>query len=194
MRPLSIAPSGRKVQFGARLRASRQLQGLTIDQVAEATGLTKGFISRVERDETSLSVASLITLCEVLSLSVGSLLDKPPTAVVRGDEAPEINMGGRGAVEQLVTPRTQAALQVIRSQIEPGGTGGDEPYTINCDIEVIHVVEGELDVVLTDGTTHLAEGDTLSIPGREPHTWTNAGDVYTTVLWILSPAAWTGST
>jgi DNA-binding XRE family transcriptional regulator len=58
------------VRIGARLRAARQARGLTLDKVAAATGVTKGFLSRLERDDVSPSVASLVAVCDVLGVRV----------------------------------------------------------------------------------------------------------------------------
>jgi len=193
MRPVHPAPSEDRVRLGARLRASRRAQGLTIEQVADATRLTKGFISRIERDETSPSVATLLTLCQVLSLSVGSLFEAAETEVVALDDAPLINMGGNGAIERLVTPRGQSRVQVLRSTLQPGADGGDELYTINCDVEVVHVVSGQMAVEFSEKTVPLSAGDTLTFSGREPHTWRNPGSVAAEVIWTLVPAAWSGS-
>ena len=66
MKALPVEPSSAALAIGSRIRAARHAQRLTIDQVADSTGLTKGFLSRVERDLTSPSVASLVTLCQVL--------------------------------------------------------------------------------------------------------------------------------
>lgn len=181
------------MHVGARLRATRRAQGLTIEQVADATHLTKGFISRVERDETSPSVATLITLCQVLSLSVGSLFAEADIDVITLAAAPLINMGGTGAIERLVTPRTEARVQVLRSTLEPGAGGGEKLYTINCDAEVVHVISGRLAVRFSDRTVDLAAGDTITFAGREPHTWQNPGDARAEVIWTLVPAAWSGS-
>lgn len=193
MRAVHPAPSDARVLLGARLRASRQAQGLTIQQVAEATKLTKGFISRVERDETSPSVATLLTLCQVLSLPVGSLFEAAESAVVRFESAPLINMGGSGAKERLLTPRGQSRVQVIHSTLEPGADGGADLYTVNCDVEVVHVIKGALDVRLSDHTVPLAAGDTLTFPGREPHSWSNPHPHAAEVVWTLVPAAWSGA-
>lgn len=193
MRPVHPTASDDRVRVGSRLRASRRAQGLTIEQVAEATGLTKGFISRVERDETSPSVATLLTICQVLSLSVGSLFEAAQTAVVALADAPRINMGGTGAVERLLTPRGQSRVQVLRSTLEPGADGGAELYTVNCDVEVVHVAVGELTLRFPDRVVELATGDTLTFPGREPHTWHNPGTGRAEIIWTLVPAAWSGS-
>ena len=89
--------------IGAKLRAARKLRSLTLDQVALSAGLTKGFVSRLERDDVSPSVASLVAVCDVLGLRVGELFDPPVTSVSRAGEGRLINFGGEGAVERLVT-------------------------------------------------------------------------------------------
>lgn len=193
MRAVHPTPSQDRVRVGARLRASRQAQGLTIEQLADATSLTKGFISRVERDETSPSVATLVTICQVLSLPIGSLFEGAETEVVKLADAPLINMGGRGAVERMITPRGQSHVQVLRSTLQPGADGGDDLYTINCDVEVVHVISGAMDVRFSDKTVNLAAGDTLTFSGRELHSWRNTGTGVAEVLWTLVPAAWSGS-
>ncbi|MFC4223323.1 helix-turn-helix domain-containing protein [Lysinibacter cavernae] len=179
--------------IGARLRSTRRAQGLTIDQVAEATGLTKGFISRVERDATSPSVATLVTLCQVLSLPIGSLFDAPVHEVITLDAAPRINMGGTGADERMLTPRSEARVQVLRSRLEAGATGGAEMYTINCDVEVLHVLSGSVVLHLTGEDIALQAGDTVTFSGQEPHNWSNPGDTVAEVMWTIAPAAWSGS-
>ncbi|MEU6523925.1 helix-turn-helix domain-containing protein [Streptomyces sp. NPDC046924] len=193
MKALHPKPSALPVRVGARLRACRQAQGLTIEQVAAATSLTRGFISRVERDETSPSVATLVTLCQVLSLPVGSLFEDADTEVIRLGDAPQINMGGRGVLDRMVTPRGQSKVQVLRSHLDAGANGGDDLYTINCDVEVIHVIAGEVTVLFTGRTETLTAGDTLTFPGREPHNWRNSGDSVAEVLWTFVPAPWSGS-
>jgi transcriptional regulator with XRE-family HTH domain len=87
MKALPVEPSNVPVAIGSRIRAARQSQRLTIEQVADATGLTKGFLSRVERDLTSPSVASLVTLCQVLSISIGDLFAAPETHLTKDRRA-----------------------------------------------------------------------------------------------------------
>ena len=193
MRPLPVSPTN-EVRIGSKLRAARKAHGYTLDQLAVASGLTKGFLSRIERDETSPSVASLITLCEVMSIEVGSLFTAPDVALVRRTEAPTINLGGSGVDEKLMTPRGQAKLQLVHSSIEPGGTGGTNLYTINCAVEVLYVLKGSVELILTDGSRKLGAGDALTFAGGEPHTWVNSSQTRPAeVVWVLVPAPWSGS-
>jgi transcriptional regulator with XRE-family HTH domain len=191
VKPVPVSPSNGKLRIGARLRAARQRQGLTIEQVAASAEVTKGFISRIERDETSPSVTTLVTICEVLSLPIGTLFEAPQTDLVRGAEAPRIQLTGAGAEERLLTPRGQSRLQLIRSVIEPGGTGGAELYTLNCELEVLHVLKGTIDVVFSRNTHRLGAWDTMTFSGREPHSWVNPDRTHSAeVMWVIAPASW----
>ncbi len=178
-----------KVRIGARLRAARLAQRMTIEAVAEASGLTKGFISRLERDAASPSVASLVAVCDTIGLRVGALFDPPETAVVRAGEGREISFGATGGVERLLTLGSQQLLQVIHTLLEGGGTGGEELYTLDCDTEFVYVIGGRLEVLLEQEVVALSEGDALTFPGRTPHTWRNgSADEPCEVLWVMTPS------
>ncbi|RZU32136.1 helix-turn-helix domain-containing protein [Blastococcus saxobsidens] len=178
-----------EARIGARLRTARQAAGLTLAAVAVEAGLTKGFLSRLERDEVSPSVASLVTVCGVLGISVGQLFEAPDTSLVRAGEAPPINFGGRGLREYLLTAGSQRQLQVIRSLVEPGGGGGPELYSLACEAEFVYVAAGQLRLLLPGDTVDLADGDAFTMPGATPHTWLNPSQhTVADVLWVLSPA------
>lgn len=189
MKVLPVEPSQLPVVIGSRIRAARQSQRLTIEHVADATGLTKGFLSRVERDLTSPSVASLVTLCQVLSISIGDLFALPETHLTRKGEGPKISLGGEGIVERLLTARSERRVQILSAIIEPYGRGESELYAVDCDVDVLHIVSGELTLVMTQESYDLGAGDTLSFSGREPHSWINHCANPVEALFILVPAA-----
>lgn len=193
MRAIHPAANEGATPIGARLRAARTSQGMSLSQVATTTGLSKGFLSRVERDETSPSVATLVQLCQVLSLPVGALFAEPEVQLVTWEDAPPINLGGFGADERMLSPRGQERVQVLRSELEPDAHGGSDLYTINCDVEVLHVVSGAVSVRFADRTVTVESGAALTLPGREPHTWRVEGGEPAVVLWTIVPAPWSGS-
>jgi transcriptional regulator with XRE-family HTH domain len=190
VRPVPPAPSSTPTLIGPRLRETRMAQGLTIGNLADATGLTKGFISRVERDETSPSIATLVTLCQVLSLPIGELFEPPVHEVIELATAPLINFGGAGVVERMLTPRNESRVQAIRSRLEPFASGGDDYYTISCEVEVVHVLSGAITMRFPNGDVDLHPGDSMTVPGREPHTWVNRSDAPAEVIWTIIPASW----
>lgn len=181
--PLETTPG--QALIGRRLRALREARRLTVAQLAEAAGVSKGFLSRLERDLTSPSVSTLVTLCQVLGASPGDVLDAPEVTVVRLADAPAISLGGEGIRERLITPRGSRDLQILRADIAPRGRGEAELYTVDCRVEAVHVVTGRLELRTTEAVHLLEEGDTVTFPGREPHSWANPDDRPAVVLWTL---------
>lgn len=179
------------LHIGPRLRDARLRQGLTVDQVAELTNLSKGFVSRLERDRTSPSVATLVAICEVLTLPIGEPFAAPTPDVVRQRDAPQVQLVGVGVDERLLTPRNQPRLQLVRSMVDPLAGGGPDLYTLNAEVEVLHVLKGQVVVVFTGRTELLRAGDSITFSGREPHTWHNPSPTRTAeVLWVIAPSTW----
>jgi len=177
------------VKIGARLRAARLARGLTLETVGAAAGISQGFVSKLERDQVSPSVASLVAICEAVGLKVGELFEPPPSQIVRAGEGSPINFGGEGAEEVLLTPGSQTDVEVIRSIIEPGGSAGDDLYSLDCDVEFVYVLGGRITITLGDDEHELSTGDSMTFRGRDPHTWRNASQSEgCDVLWVLAPA------
>jgi len=172
--------------LGRRLRSVREQRRLTIDQVASFTGLSKGFLSRVERDLTSPSVASLVSICQVIGIPAGQILEAPEPQRIGLSEAPSVNLGGTGITEKLLTPPGQRNVQIIHAVVEGRGRGEEELYTVDCIVESLHVLQGTFALITADREFHLTQGDTVTFPGSEPHSWFNPSDHTTTVLWILT--------
>jgi transcriptional regulator with XRE-family HTH domain len=178
------------VRIGARLRAARLARGLTLGDVGRSAGISQGFVSKLERDQVSPSVASLVAICQAVGLKVGELFEPPPSQIVRAGRGAAINFGGVGAREFLLTPGTQTDVEVIQSIIEPGGTAGADLYSLDCDVEFIIVLRGGILIVLGDDVHELERGDSMTFRGRDPHTWRNASSTEECeVLWVLVPAA-----
>lgn len=160
--------------IGALLRSRRQSLGLTLEFVAEAAEITKGFLSDVERDKASPSVASLLRLCDVLNTPIGSLFSSVGSAVVRKDERVPIKFGGTDIQDYLLTPTSAAKGQAIFSDIAPGGTGGDALYTLRCEEEFIYVLSGSITLLIEGEEIVLQAQDAMTFDPRRPHTFRNS--------------------
>ena len=180
-------PDGTRI--GAQLRAARLAARMSMAEVAETAGLTKGFVSKLERDLANVSVASLIRLCDALGVSVGSLFQTPKGEVVRRDTRPHINFGGRKMTEYLLTPAGEKRVQAILSDIEPGGGSGAEPYSLPADVEFVFVLSGQLEITVADRQVTLGQGDAFTFPADTRHTFRAGSQAgLTQVLWVVSPA------
>jgi transcriptional regulator with XRE-family HTH domain len=177
-----------RANIGFRLRERRQQLGLTLDEVARRTGLTKGFISEVERDRASPSVTSLLAICDVLGVRLGALFSVADSAVVRADQRQPINFGGRGVQDYLLSPNTRTRLQAIWTELAPGGATGQEPYTLPADEAFALVLEGRVCIQVGSQTFALATGDAITYDPREPHSFRNASARDSAqVLFVVTP-------
>jgi transcriptional regulator with XRE-family HTH domain len=178
--------------LGEKIRALRETRSRSLKQLAEATGLTQSFLSQVERDLTSPSVASLRKIAEALNTSVATFFagGSPNGRLVRKDARPVLVHPKRRWRDSLLTPNINGKLQVIWSEIEPGGGSGDEPYSHDSDEECVVILRGKLDFWVGDEHYALGEGDALTFESRLPHKNRNPGPGKTQVLWVMTPPSY----
>lgn len=181
--------------LGPRLRAARKARRSTLEQVALQSGLTKGFLSKVEREVATPSVATLLRVCDALDMSIGELFDDGHGhALVRAGSYPRINFGGEAMRESLLTPSRERRLQIIHSVIHPGGGSGDEAYELPVDVEFVLVLDGLLELQIDDTLHQLERGDAMTFSPRVRHAFVNPSrDQDTVVIWVLAPALPVGS-
>ena len=160
-----------ELQLGTRIRSLRQARRLTLRDVAEHAGVTESFLSQVERDVTSPSIATVQRIARALDLSIAQLFaeDTDSGRVVRREARRRIAYPGLRAVDEFLTSNLAGRLQVIMSTIEPGGG------------------TGVLDLWVGDEHHVLREGDAITFPSRLPHWNANHGQEPVTVIFCLTP-------
>ncbi|MFM6975050.1 MAG: helix-turn-helix domain-containing protein [Agromyces sp.] len=177
------SPTGMET-VGPQLRKIRQSKGLSVTSVAEATGITKGFLSLAERGKTRVSVPVLLRLCEVLDVSIGALFEYPEEPVVHGGVP--LYMGGTDLQEYLLTPLDEQWVQVMRTTMQAGG-GSDGAYTLEAESIFVVVLQGSLTLEIGDEVRTLDAGDSTTFRARTPHNWFNPLETESQVLWVISP-------
>jgi transcriptional regulator with XRE-family HTH domain len=178
----------KETRIGARLRSLRRDRGMTMAELATATGLTSGFLSQLERDLTSVSLSSLARICAALDVRFGDVLDSAPTgAVIRRKDARAWT--GIGAhVDLLLSSRDERRFHLMESHIPPGAGAGEALYTLPADVELVYVLSGSLELQAEGKLFRVDAGDTLTYSPREPHTWRNPSEgEQAVVLWFSIP-------
>jgi mannose-6-phosphate isomerase-like protein (cupin superfamily) len=162
---------------------------LTLKAVAEMAGVTESFLSQVERDIASPSIATLRRIAAALGTGIGDLLDSPAANahVVRRAERRVVGYPGLGARDEFLTDGAGARLQVIESLVEAGGGTGPEAYAHESDEECVVVLEGRLDLWVGEEEYRLETGDSIRYPSRVAHRNRNPGPGRARVLFILTP-------
>ena len=156
--------------------------------LAERADLTPGFISQLERDLTSVSLASLARICDVLGVTIGHLADPAPGVLVyRRGEQPVAEPGFQDQEHRLLVTR-ESRFNATRSRIAPGAGPGEGLYTLPADVELVYVLAGSLELKVNDEVFQLESGDALTYSPRDPHTWRNPSpDQDADVMWFAIP-------
>ena len=178
---------GEMPPIGPRLRAARKAKGLTLDALVRLTGVDKSFLSRMERDLTSASVATLVKVCAALDIKLGTLFDPPKANLVRAADAARVNFGGVGVEEKLLSQGLNGEVMILNSTIHPHGHGGEELYTLDTTLTFVTVLEGRLEFIIEDAHYFLEVGDSMTVSSRIPHNWRNPDDTPTRVIWVTNP-------
>jgi transcriptional regulator with XRE-family HTH domain len=176
--------------LGANIRRVRKRRGLTIEQVAEASGMSISFISQVERGLISPSVNSLQKISRALGIQIGGFFeDQSRTGrVVRAHERPRLIYPNRSEEEYLLTPVKSKYLQVLYYRLKPGATSGETPYSHESDEEFGLVLKGKLEVSVAGEVYVLNEGDAVTFDSHLPHSWRNPSKKEEClVLWVVTP-------
>lgn len=195
------APGGMQAQretanepdLGVTIRRLRESRQLSLKEVAARSGLTQSFLSQVERNLTSPSVASLRRVAQAFGVPLTELFQGPvipENRVVRRAERRQLIHPSRQWRDYLLTPSLTGKLQVILSVIEPGGGSGEEPYAHDSDEECVVILRGRLEFWVGPDRYVLEEGDSIVFESRTPHRNRNPGPERAEVLWITTPPSY----
>jgi transcriptional regulator with XRE-family HTH domain len=178
-----------EAMIGSSLRAVRRRRGMTLRQVADAAGVTESFLSQVERDIASPSIATLRRIAVALGTSIGVILDEagPHGRLVRAGDRRVVTYPGLDARDEFLTDGPDARLQVIQSVVEPGGGTGPEAYSHESDEECLIVLEGCLDLWVGAEHHRLETGDAIRYSSRVPHRNQNPGPGTARILFVITP-------
>lgn len=164
--------------IGARVRESRQAHGWTLDQLAEASGVSRRMVVNVEQGEANPSVGTLLRISDALGVGLPALVQEPqpkPIQLTRADDAAVLwasDAGGRGLLVAGTDPPD--VVELWDWTLGPGDRNGSEAHTAGTK-ELVHVLAGALTLEVAGQTVTLGVGDAASFPSDEPHMYANTG-------------------
>jgi len=174
--------------FGTRLRELRLRRGLTLENLAECSGLSRGFLSRLESGGRQASIAAVLTLSQVLDVSLSFLFESPlalePCVIVRGAEAEERTSNGL-RYASLSNAGRFSRLQPLRVRVSASRRGKE--HFQHKGEEWIYVLSGSLVLSLAGHTYELGPGDAAHFESRLPHRLIAAGPQDAHVLLVAAP-------
>jgi XRE family transcriptional regulator, regulator of sulfur utilization len=180
--------------LGARVRALREAEGLSLRDLSERSGVSAPMLSQVERGETSPTVAVAERIAAGLDLRLSQLLRLDEgggaVAIVRAQERRKGPGGTKGHRYELLTPPLPGLRsELSRHELVPGartGGAGDPPMHEPGSRETAVVERGAV-VLVCDGERHdLAEGDCVTFDADLPHHFENPGPGPAGLLAVVS--------
>jgi transcriptional regulator with XRE-family HTH domain len=188
----SGAANGAPVRsFGERIRARRKELGLSLEELAQRTGLTASFLSLVERDMSNPSLESLRHIAEALGVppfyfsqeNGGATLQNP---VVRATGRIKITFPPGDVTSELLVPNLRNKLEVFITHIQPSAGNIARPPQMDTE-ECLLVLEGKVRVVLHEQEYVLSAGDSIYIQGFALREISAVGETEAVFLSAITP-------
>jgi transcriptional regulator with XRE-family HTH domain len=170
----------KKMDIGSKIRTIRNRKKITIAQMCEETGLSKGFISNVENNNTSPSINTLQTIAAFLKVPLPYLLlekDEHMTVIRKDERQVLTSKESNLKVEHLAS---WGGLSMRLVEIPPGASteGKNAHEGEECHL----VLKGKILAEQGEDSYIMEEGDTFSWCASVPHYVKNIGDEVASVL------------
>ena len=189
MEPVTDEPQ--QLFLGTRIRGLRKARGLTLTALAQASELTAGYLSQLERNLAYPSIPALFNIARSLGVTIQWFFASE-TIHAEADEGYVVRQGNRqsiryedGIVDQLLTPLPNHQLEMLQSSFPPG-TYSQQSYSHEGE-EAGYVLSGQFELWVGDRHFLLDAGDSFSFASSEPHRYGNPGKVQTVVIWVITP-------
>ena len=174
------------MDIGNRLKELRVLKGLTQEELADRAELSKGFISQVERNLTSPSIATLMDILQCLGLTIGEFFnEEPEEQIVFGhqDYFEKVDNELNNTIKWIIPNAQKHIMEPILLTLQAAGsTYPDNPHEGE---EFGYVLSGSISIHLGNRIYRAKKGESFYfIPDKKHFLTTKSGAV---VLWVSSP-------
>ena len=181
----AAGPAEEQSSIGPRFRKLRLQRGESLATVANAVGVSIGFLSNLERSQSGASIGIMRKLAQYYGLNILDLFNPIDGTgpLVRPSDRKSLE-GGPGVHMELLASG-KITMEPHLFCIAPGA-GSGESYSHEGE-EFLYVVRGRLDIELAGQEFELRTGDSFYFTSKTQHRWVNPGKSDTIVLWINTP-------
>jgi transcriptional regulator with XRE-family HTH domain len=178
------------VIIGARIREDRKKKRMTLQEVADKTGLSTPYLSQIENGKVNINISNLEVISKALETTMGSYfidVNNQDLKVVRKKDRKWYALA-ENAKESLLI-KSAGNLEIAVIHIDPGANSG-KPDSHPGE-EFSYVSRGKVRMVLNDGQiVELEEGDVIYYQSDNLHFWENIGEIKAEVLVVNTPATY----
>ncbi len=153
----------------ALLRAVRRQRGLTLENLAERAGLTKSYLSKIERGQSTPSIAVALKVAGALDVDVGRLFsDEAAAEKITVDRAQDRTRRADGRYHALGSAMLGKAMSPF--VVRPTSAAAEDPHPEHAGQEFVFVHAGTVELDCGDQTITLGTGDSAYFDASLPHT------------------------
>jgi DNA-binding transcriptional MerR regulator/uncharacterized RmlC-like cupin family protein len=181
----ATSQSAEQASIGPHFRKLRLQRGESLATVAEAVGVSIGFLSNVERSQSGASIGIMRKLAQHYGLNILDLFSpiEGTGPLVRPQDR-KILKGGPGVQMELLSSG-KITMEPHLFRVVPGAGSGD--YYSHEGEEFLYLVRGRLAIWLGSEEFRLRAGDSFYFASQTPHRWYNPGRAESIILWINTP-------
>ncbi len=174
------------MELGAKLKEMRQQKNLTQEELADRCELTKGYISQLENDLTSPSIATLCDLLNALGSNLSDFFHEEAEEKVVFSEEEYIEKQSDGMLLRWVIPNAQKnMMEPVLVELEAGArTQTDFPHEGE---EFGYVLEGRISVVTGNKSNPVKKGESFYYTAGKEHYIINRSKGRSKFIWISTP-------
>ncbi len=176
------------MDIGSKIKGLRLMHGLTMEDLADRTELSKGFISQLERNLTSPSIATLMDILSCLGTDLKEFFSDSASAPVVFDAEDAFVKDDEEtgySVSWLVPNAQKNDMEPILLTIAPGGSFvSHEPHAGE---EFGYVLSGAVTLTLGRQKLKVRHGSSFYFKSSMTHEVHNPGKTPAKILWVVSP-------
>ena len=185
----SLSSAEPDVQFGLAVRSRRAQLGITLDQLAEASGVSPGALSRVERGLLGASLRNALAIARGLDCDLGELIQPEGEVQITRKGEHRRYLHDDSGVERLAIANPVPGTALVQYSLPPGAESNHFAAHRAGTREVFHILDGSVRVWAGQESMLLHAGDTAVLEMDTEHRFANEGRKNARfMLLVIAPA------
>ncbi len=176
------------MSIGNKIKELRIQKALTQEELADRTELSKGFISQLERDLTSPSIATLTDILQVLGTNLSDFFSEECEEQIvfkDADYFEKIDNDLSNKIEWIIPNAQKNEMEPIRLTLFPGGsTYPDVPHEGE---EFGYVLSGSISIHIGKRVYHAKKGESFYFTPHASHYISADNKTGATLIWVSTP-------
>ena len=174
------------MDIGNKLKELRVLKGLTQEELADRSELSKGFISQLERNLTSPSITTLMDILQCLGTSIGEFFNEAPDEQIvfgKQDYFVKEDTEYKNEIKWIIPNAQKNTIEPIYLTLQAGGsTCPDTPHEGE---EFGYILQGTVSIHLGNKTYKAKKGESFYYTADKTHFLSSKNGA--TLIWVSSP-------